>query len=87
MDARTYNGISPQRFLEIAIEAKTQTGLRIEGHQGQATAHGITVEWDYNAATNVLILQCLAKPFFISNGLLNGKLDALVEGERIVSNS
>jgi hypothetical protein len=53
--------------------------VKIDGNQGQASANGVTVKWTYDPAAQTLSLQCLDKPFIVSCGYVNGKIDEAVK--------
>jgi hypothetical protein len=80
MAPRTYTGITPGRFAAIITEADQKTGLQLNGPSGTASEHGVTLQWQYDAATEILVLHCLAKPWIVSEACVDEKLDALVAG-------
>lgn len=81
MDAKTYIGITPEKFGTICLTAKALSGLDISGTlQGQASAKGVTISWSYDPNANTLTLQCLQKPWYVAASIIESKLDDLVAG-------
>ena len=53
--------------------------VQITGDQGEASSNGVTVKWNYDPAAQTLSLQCTDKPFLVSCGYVNGKIDEAVK--------
>ena len=53
--------------------------VQVNTDQGEASARGVTIKWNYAAAAQTLSLQCLSKPFFVSCDYVNGELDKAVK--------
>jgi len=53
--------------------------VQIGTDQGEASARGVTIRWNYDAARQALSLQCLSKPFIVSCGYVNEQLGKAVK--------
>jgi hypothetical protein len=80
-------GCAAQRFERIGVtvfaclQAKgAAAGVPITGDRGQATARGVTMRWDFDAATEVLVIECLDKPFFVPCSTIASTVSELIEG-------
>ena len=78
-DPLTFDNITPEKFAALQRKAETDSGIRVEADSGSASAEGITVRWDYDRAAGKLTMQCTDKPMFIPCGLVNTKIEGLVE--------
>ena len=78
MTARTYEGITSIHYAKIVAEADKELSMTLAGNSGYASADGVTINWNYDPASQVLVLQCLAKPWYVPESLVDDKLDALV---------
>ena len=84
MDAKTYIGITPERFGQICLTAKAETGIDIQAvPQGQASGNGVTISWDYDRDANTLVIQCLKKPWYYPESAIIQRLNDLVAGAQI----
>ena len=64
--AQRFEGVGAAVF--ACLQAKGATaGVPITGAQGQATARGVTMRWDFDADSEVLVIECTDKPFFMSH--------------------
>jgi hypothetical protein len=52
--------------------------MTLAGNSGYASADGVTINWNYDPTSQVLVLQCLQKPWYVPESLVDDKLDALV---------
>ena len=65
------------------IVAKAQSGgIPISGDTGQAGKNGFTMRWSYTEHDLTLRIQCIASPFLVPCSVINGRLQALVDGSR-----
>lgn len=76
--AQVFSGITQQRF-DCLMQKAAASGISINGNQGQASHSGVTVSWSFDPISQTLELQCLAAPFFVSCGMINGRLHDLVD--------
>ena len=76
----TFYSITRDRFQAIRARIRAQADVQLLGDTGTASGNGFTATWDYDEPTHALTIQCTAKPFFISEGIVAGKIRDLVEG-------
>jgi hypothetical protein len=74
---QTFTNITQSKF-DCLVQKAAASDIIISGNQGEATKSGITIRWLFDPASQTLELQCLSSPFFISCGVINGKLNDLV---------
>jgi hypothetical protein len=76
-----FKNVSRRKFKAVRARIYAQADTtRIDGDTGSASGFGYTAEWTYNEAEQTLAIQCTDKPFFVPEGLVIGKIQALVEG-------
>ena len=75
----SYNNVTPTAW-QCMIGAAAQYGVTITGPQGNATASGFSVAWNYDQDTQNLHVQCTDSPFWAPCATINSKLAAAVEG-------
>ncbi len=73
-----YSGITPGRLAAIEARAQSEIGIAINGTEGTATAHGITVSWVYDADDQTLTVGDTAKPWYVPESKIDEKLTELV---------
>ena len=94
MEPRTYQSITEEHWAAIVTEADKALVIKLSCYMGSATAYHVkvgydifptsghvpnsTITWNYNPTTLALILQCTDKPWYVSESLVDDKLDALV---------
>ncbi|HEY1755319.1 MAG TPA: hypothetical protein VGG72_07975 [Bryobacteraceae bacterium] len=78
-ETQTFTGITQSRF-DCLTQAAQGTGVTITGNAGEASKDGITIRWQYDPAGQVLELQCMKSPSPFLCGIINGKLQDLVNG-------
>jgi hypothetical protein len=54
--------------------------VKIDKDEGEETADGFTIKWKYDAGQKSLMLQCTGKPFIVSCGYVNERIDSTVRG-------
>jgi hypothetical protein len=79
-EAQIFPNVSPEQFAALIIKAEADLGMVIAGNTGQTTIQGFTVEWNYDPIGRQLQLHCIAKPMFIPCGIINSKIQELVNG-------
>jgi hypothetical protein len=79
-------GCASQRFVNVTAERynclirkAAASGIAIEGYEGQLSRDGITVRWKFDPVSHLLDIECLAAPFFLSCGTINGKIHDFVD--------
>ena len=76
----TFSGITRGHFLAIRARIRAQADVDVSGDTGTASGNGYTADWFYSEPNQSLVIQCTSKPFFISEGLVAGKIRDLVNG-------
>jgi len=54
-------------------------GVQISSDSGSASSHGFTVNWNYDASSQVLQLQVTDKPFWAPCSIVNSKIHDAVD--------
>jgi len=75
---QTFQNFTPARF-NCLVQKAAGSGIVIGGNQGQASKDGITLSWKFDPTNQTLDIQCLAAPFFLSCGTINGKIHDLID--------
>jgi hypothetical protein len=76
--AQVFSGITASRF-QCLIAKAAANGIEISGNSGSASKDGITIAWNFDPDAGSLTLQCTDSPIFMPCGVINGKLEQLVE--------
>jgi hypothetical protein len=74
-----YENITPARLAAIESRAQSELGIAINGTEGTATAHGITVSWVWNADDQTLTVGDTRKPWYVPESKIDEELTALVD--------
>jgi len=77
--AQTFNNVTAQQFACIAQRAQDETGLVLVGNNGEASAQGITIKWNFDPTSQVLTIECIDKPFLLPCGIISSTIQTLVE--------
>jgi hypothetical protein len=48
---------------------------------GEAVRDGVRIEWEYDAAAEVLEVECVRAPFWIDRAAIHGRLSREIESE------
>ena len=78
MTTRTYEAVTSIHYVKIVAEADKELGMALSGNSGKASADNVTISWNYDPTAQVLVLQCLKKPWYVLESMVDSKLDALV---------
>jgi hypothetical protein len=76
--AQTFANITPDKCLALQTKAAA-SHIDLNGDSGETTQQGFTFNWQYDAASATLTIQCLNHPFFAPCGAINSKIHDLVE--------
>ena len=76
-ELQTFSGITQAHFACLLQKAQS-SGINITGNSGAASGSGITVEWNYDPASQVLTIQCTDKPVFLGCGVITSQIRDLV---------
>jgi hypothetical protein len=77
--AQVFSNISSQKWLAMQTKAAGDN-INLTGDTGQTTEQGFTFTWHYEAATEILTIQCLGHPFWATCGEVNSKVHHLIDG-------
>ena len=73
-DALTFSGVDGSKWTCAKDLVQREYGIRIGSDQGQASAKGFTLNWNYNAGQQTLRIQCTDSPWFAPCGLISGRI-------------
>lgn len=76
---QTFTDITQSQFDCLVSRART-VGIAIVGNSGSTSKDGITVAWNFDAASQTLQIQCTDHPFYAPCGSINGKIHEIVDG-------
>jgi hypothetical protein len=69
-----YPGVDSSKWACVKDAVSRAYGLSIDSNVGEASEHGFTLEWRYDASDESLVVQCTQKPFFVSCGMVTKRL-------------
>jgi hypothetical protein len=78
-DALMYSGVDASKWACAKDAVRTQQGISIDADSGEMSKMGFTLKWTYDAAAQTLSIQCTSKPFFITCGTVNGRIEGVAE--------
>jgi hypothetical protein len=78
-ETQTFSAITQARFDCLVLKAQA-SGITITGNSGEASKDGVTIRWEFDPTGQTLELQCTDAPFFVPCGMINGKINELVDG-------
>jgi hypothetical protein len=64
---QVFEDITQARF-DCLVQKAGSNGIVINGNEGQASKDGITIRWKFDPASQILELQSMGAPFFLSCG-------------------
>ena len=76
-EPQVFTGITPDQYAKLADKARA-TGIELNGNSGTASKFGVEVTWNYSPADQVLTIQCLKAPFFMSTADVDTRIQNLV---------
>jgi hypothetical protein len=75
-----FSGITREKFDAVIARVRLQApDVIVTGDQGTASNDQFTVQWSYAEPHQALIVQCMKKPWFVSESSVNSKIRDLVE--------
>lgn len=77
-EPQVFNGITPDQYAKLAEKARA-AGIDVSGDSGTASKFGVEVTWNYSPADQVLTMQCLKAPFFMSRADVDARIQKLVQ--------
>lgn len=73
LQKQSFGAFTPVMFQAFVSKVKVDTGVTISADSGVVTHGGFQFSYSYNPAEQMLVLQCLKKPLFLSSTtVLNG---------------
>jgi hypothetical protein len=76
---QVFSDIPQDRFERLAKQVQASIGVSIDKPEGDASQHGVTIRWKYDAAAQTLELQCMSAPFIVTCGYINGKIHDMLD--------
>ena len=74
---QVFNGVTPDQYARLADKARG-AGIELNGNSGTASKFGVEVTWNYSPGDQVLTMQCLKAPFFMSTADVDTRIQRLV---------
>jgi len=75
---QTFQDVTPAVFGDLISKAKAATGVAIAGNSGEATANKFKLSWNYDPASQVLQIQCLAHPAIDPDFMVENRIAKMV---------
>jgi hypothetical protein len=75
-----FRGITRAVFARLRRKAK-KSGIAVLHPRGGAVRDGVRIEWDYDAATEVLEVECVRAPFWVDRAAIHCRLSDEIESE------
>ena len=76
----SFRGITRAVFARLRRKA-AKSGITVVNPRGEAVRDGVRIEWEYDAATEVLDVECVRAPFWIDRATIHGRLSDEIESE------
>ena len=73
-DPMSFSGVDSSKWECARDVVERDYGIRIDSDQGEASESGFTLKWSYDANAQTLEIQCTDKPFFVSCGMVSGRI-------------
>ncbi len=75
---QTFRGITRAIFRRLRKKA-SKRGIQVKQAAGEAVKDGIKIQWNYNAAAELLEVECVSAPFWINSAQVNRRLRQEIE--------
>jgi hypothetical protein len=80
----TFTAVSRLKFKAIRARIYAQADkTEVLGDTGTAEGRGMKATWAYDEKAQTLTVQCVRKPFWMSDGFVKDKMQALVESVNV----
>lgn len=76
----SFRGITRAVFARLRRKA-ARSGITVLHPRGEAVRDGVRIQWEYDAAEEVLEVECVSAPFWIDRATINCRLSHEVESE------
>jgi hypothetical protein len=73
-----FGGITRAIFARLRKKA-SKRGIHVVGPAGEATKDGVRIQWNYDAALELLEVECIHVPFWIDSTRINKELRQEIE--------
>jgi hypothetical protein len=76
----SFRGITRAVFARLRKKA-AKNGMSVRHPRGEAVRDGVKIQWEYDAAAEVLEVECVSAPFWIDPVAINSRLAREIESE------
>lgn len=76
----SFRGITSAIFARLRRKA-AKHGIPVRRARGEAVRNGVTIQWKYDEAAEVLEVECVRTPFWIAPATINSRLSQEIESE------
>ncbi|MGB6133021.1 MAG: hypothetical protein WBG54_14670 [Acidobacteriaceae bacterium] len=76
----SFRGITRAVFARLRRKA-AKSGITVVQPRGEAIRDGVRIEWEYDAAAELLEVECVRVPFWIDRAAIHGRLSREIESE------
>jgi hypothetical protein len=76
----SFRGITRAVFARLRRKAR-RSGIAILHPRGEAVRDGVKIQWEYDAAAEVLEVECVRVPFWFDRATIHGRLTHEIESE------
>lgn len=76
----SFRGITSRVFARLRRKA-ARSGITVQHPHGEAVRDGVRIAWEYDAAAEVLEVECVHTPFWIDRATIHGRLSQEIESE------
>ena len=74
-DPLNYSDVDSSKWECAKDVVRREYGIQIESDSGEATERGFTLKWSYDSTAQALQIHCTKRPFFVSCGMVNGRIE------------
>jgi hypothetical protein len=74
----TFGGITRSLFNRLRQKA-SKIGIHVVGPSGEAVKDGVRIQWNYDANSEQLEVQCIRAPFWVDSARINHDLRREIE--------
>lgn len=67
------------RFLTVYAKKASKIGIHVVGPAGEAVKDGVKIQWNYDAISERLDVQCIRAPFWVDSARINYDLRREIE--------
>jgi hypothetical protein len=75
-----FDGIDRLRYLAVRARIRAQAaGFACENDWGEATDHGVTIQWTYQEEDRRLVFICFKRPWWVTELVVGSRIRGLME--------